>query len=177
MAQTAPTTEILYQNGQVKIPAELIVPHLENLDFTLSTNPALHVILSRIRSGRQKYVILTTADKLLCEANKAEAWRFPPLEFFYWEGKVPPDMSKPVQCAARECENWFSLVPHGMHKKYCSSTCGARESQYRRKIRTRPDQRKCTRGHDVTHRNKFGRCGTCKRERQVEKRKALAAAA
>ena len=66
-----------------------------------------------------------TIDKLLCMTYGPMIWQQPHLREIYWQGKPPPDDSKPNQCL--ECEEWFA--PEGQ-QKYCSELCGER---FRRK--------------------------------------------
>lgn len=116
----------------------------------------LAVVLKRERST----ISFSIADKLISTGcGKPHLWNEEPLLTFYWDGSPPPDLSKPIKCECRTCDEWFSadLVPHATFgdgtswitdqrrkprgpndglrlttKRFCSHACEQRESGYRR---------------------------------------------
>lgn len=157
------------------MPVAALDPYIKNLKVDYENKRSLWYIYSKIKDDKQKNVTFEIADQLLCEAgNPALAWRDPALEFYYWEGKVPPDPTKPVKCAAEDCDEWFSVEPYKTHKRFCSDNCQHRDWAYRAGLRRSISERKktCKRGHDLTvHLNKFGRCAACKKITARKRRK------
>jgi hypothetical protein len=98
----------------------------------------------KITSGKQKTISFEMVDALLCAMNIPFYWyTHPELRQYYWpQGQVPPDFSKPIPCANRKCETWMEVpqIPtagaieggvRSTHRVYCSHNCKA--AGYRQK--------------------------------------------
>lgn len=158
----------------------------ERLSYSLGMSKGYirNLTIGTRRRKPYKTMEFETADQILCKLNKVYLWYEPPLDYYYWEGNIPPDGSKPCQCNRRNCDNWFSLEygpnPNGagervFAKLFCSSTCADMESRYRTE-RTVPRDLYCRNKHPRTEENtehlKNGkiRCKICSRERTKEYR-------
>lgn len=100
--------------------------------------------------GRGNSMSFRRADRLLCSMRLQHLWQSEPLNYYYWDGQVPPDLSKPVKCANPRCDEWFSLpeeVPAGAGrgdseaqaararwaKRHCSETCALMNRRIKRR--------------------------------------------
>lgn len=86
------------------------------------------------------------ADKIMCESYGPLLWHRPPFEELYWQGNIPPDVSKPANCARPGCQEWFEVTASVMQggRMYCSDECShvVRNKKFRSTKRGKRTNRK-----------------------------------
>lgn len=105
--------------GRSKLAAHTILA--ERADFAPRN-------MQNILNGTQREIGFDTLDKLFCAMDMPMVWyEDKELEKYYWEGEVPPDLSKPVKCANPKCDGWFELNAYntgqGRYQLYCTNNC------------------------------------------------------
>lgn len=143
----------------MRVPSELIQPYVdrylkehEMTDEELSLAMGYESQTLRRSLARPDFSF-NMADRVLCKMGANGAWRTEPLDYYYWNGNIPPDMSKPVKCARETCDKWFELDSEAGEsgrmsiKRFCSTSCQNTDAAWRRG-EAQPRHRKCRNGHD-----------------------------